>query len=99
MAFGADHVEAAGLERLGLSLGNLCSDLRALLGDRCAFWLRALFLLLGKPVFQQHVGIAAELNVGAAPGHVGGYGDGAGHARLRDDMRFLTLRALLRTMA
>ena len=32
-----------------------------------------------------HVGVAAELDVGAAAGHVGGDGDGAADARLGDD--------------
>ena len=34
------------------------------------------------------LGIAAEQDVGAAAGHVGGHGDGAFAARLRDDARF-----------
>ena len=40
-----------------------------------------------------HVGIAAELDVGAAAGHVGGDGDGARHAGLRDDRRLLLVVA------
>ena len=40
-----------------------------------------------------HVGIAAELNVGAAAGHVGGDGDGAGHAGLGDDIGLLLVIA------
>ena len=40
-----------------------------------------------------HVGIAAELDVGAAAGHVGGDGDRARHAGLRDDVGFLLVVA------
>jgi hypothetical protein len=40
-----------------------------------------------------HVGIAAELDVGAAAGHVGGDGDGARHAGLGDDEGFLLVVA------
>ena len=42
---------------------------------------------------QAHVEIAAELNVGAAAGHVGGDGDGARHAGLGDDIGFLFVEA------
>ena len=42
---------------------------------------------------QQHVGVAAQLNVGAAAGHVGGDGDGAGLAGLGDDEGFLLVVA------
>ena len=40
-----------------------------------------------------HVGVAAELDVGAAAGHVGGDGDGARHAGLRDDVGLLLVVA------
>ena len=40
-----------------------------------------------------HVDIAAELNVGAAAGHVGGDGHGARHAGLGDDGGFLLVIA------
>ena len=40
-----------------------------------------------------HVGIAAELDVGAAARHVGGDGDRAGHAGLGDDERLLLVEA------
>ena len=53
-------------------------------------------LVAGLPIFDfrhfladAHVGVAAELNVGAAAGHVGGDGDGARHAGLSDDLRLL----------
>ena len=48
---------------------------------------------VGKFLPDAHVGIAAELNVGAAAGHVGGDGDGARHAGLRDDVGFLLVIA------
>ena len=51
-------------------------------------------LLLGRdPLLDQHVGIAAELNVGAAAGHVGGDGHTARHAGLGDDLRLLLVVA------
>ena len=40
-----------------------------------------------------HVGVAAELDVGAAAGHVGGDGDGARHAGLGDDVGLLLVVA------
>ena len=40
-----------------------------------------------------HVDVAAELDVGAAAGHVGGDGDGAAAAGLGDDLRFLLVVA------
>jgi len=44
-------------------------------------------------VLDPHVGIAAELNIGAAAGHVGGDRDRARHARLRDDIGLLLVVA------
>ena len=40
-----------------------------------------------------HVGVAAELDVGAAAGHVGGDGDRARHAGLGDDVGLLLVEA------
>ena len=40
-----------------------------------------------------HLDIAAELDVGAAAGHVGGDGDRAGDAGLGDDIGFLLVEA------
>src|SRR4029079_2589824 len=40
-----------------------------------------------------HVGIATELNVGAAAGHIGRNGNGARYARLRDDIGLLLVVA------
>ena len=48
---------------------------------------------VGELLADAHVDIAAELNVGAAAGHVGGDGDGAGHAGLGDDQGFLLVVA------
>ena len=93
VTLGTDNVEPAGVDRLLLSRADESGDLRALLGDRVGLRLRALFPLGDEPILQQHVGIAAELNIRAAPRHVGGDGDGAGHAGLGDDMRFLLVIA------
>ena len=48
---------------------------------------------VGELLLDAHVGIAAELDVGAAAGHVGRDGDRAGHAGLRDDVRLLLVVA------
>ena len=73
VALGADHVEAAdgGRQRPILELGDLLAD--------PALALVALGSLrhVGELVANAEIGIAAELDVGAAAGHVGGDGDGA----------------------
>ena len=48
---------------------------------------------LGDPVLQPVLGVAAELDVGAAAGHVGRDRYRAGYARLRDDVGFLLVVA------
>ena len=46
--------------------------------------------LVGQRLLPRHeLGVAAEQDVGAAAGHVGGDGDGVLAAGLRDDLRFL----------
>ena len=46
--------------------------------------------LVGQRLLPRHeLGVAAEQDVGAAAGHVGGDGDRVLAARLRDDLRFL----------
>ena len=87
VALGAHDVEAA--RRLGLVAEH--GDFRADRGfARLALGAR---LHGGAFVLHAHVHIAAELDVGAATGHVGGDGDGAGHARLRHDIGFLLVEA------
>src|SRR5206468_11777602 len=77
VALGAEHEQAAGRERLLLQAGDLRLDvLHAPLALRT-------FRDVLEFLLDAHVGIAAELDVGAAPGHVGGDSDGARHARLR----------------
>ena len=49
--------------------------------------------LLLQPVAGAEAVVAAELDVGAAAGHVGGDGDGAGNAGLGDDVRLLLVVA------
>ena len=85
MALGAEHEQAAGLEGLFLEPRNLAADV---IGAR-AFLALARILDVGELLADAHVGIAAELDVGAASGHVGGDGDRAGHAGLGDDVGFL----------
>ena len=48
---------------------------------------------VGEFLADAHVGVAAELDVGAAAGHVGGDGDRARHAGLRDDVGLLLVVA------
>ena len=50
-------------------------------------------VLLLQPVAGAEAVVAAELDVGAAAGHVGGDGDGAGNAGLGDDVRLLLVVA------
>ena len=76
---GADDVEAARLYRPALEIGDLGADFRLL---ALALLQRGGWIdLLANP----HLDIAAELNVGAAAGHVGGNRDRAGNTRLGDD--------------
>jgi hypothetical protein len=94
MPLGADHEQAARLQRFVLLSGDFGGDLGALLGDLLQCRLFTAFLGLGRdPIGDQHVGIAAELNVGAASRHVGGDGDRAWHARLRNDPGLLLVVA------
>ena len=89
VALGAEHEEAAGGERLLLQPRHLLADrvgARVLLARRPVGD-------VGELLADAHVGVAAELDVGAAAGHVGGDGDGAGHAGLRDDEGFLLVVA------
>ena len=85
---GADDVEAAGGDRLLLEFGDFGAD-RRLLRRRAASRRRSVVELLLDP----HLDVAAELDVGAAAGHVGGDGDRAGHAGLGDDERLLLVEA------
>ena len=86
---GAEHEHAAGGERLLLQAGDLLADHvrpriahpRLHIGD------------VGQFLADAHVGVAAELNVGAAAGHVGGDSDRARHARLGDDVGLLLVVA------
>ncbi len=49
--------------------------------------------IAGFGLAHQHVGVAAQLDVGAATGHVGGDGDGARPAGLGHDLGFLVVEA------
>ncbi len=85
----ADDVEAAGarLERQRLQPLDLGADLLlALVALRP-------FRHVGQLVHHAHVGVAAELDVGAAAGHVGGDRHRARNAGLRDDIGFLLVVA------
>ena len=86
---GAEHVEAAGGERLVLQTRDLGANF---VGAR-TFLALARILDVGQFLADAHVGIAAELDVGAAAGHVGGDGDRAGNAGLRDDIGLLLVIA------
>ena len=82
MALGADDVQAAGLDDLPVQLGPLVLELARAAGE---------LLLAHHAVLAQLVDlalhVAAEHDVGAAAGHVGGDGHGGRAAGLRDDHR------------
>ena len=87
MALGADDEEAAGGDDLllvGFDFCGNCGNAPGALGP---------FGNIGQIRGKAHVEIAAELNVGAAAGHVGGNGHGACNARLGDDGCFLFMVA------
>jgi hypothetical protein len=90
VALGAEHEEAARLERPRLGLGDLGLDAGADLRrvDVAAGRL-GLLDLLDHP----HLDVAAELDVGAAPGHVRRDGHRARHAGIGDDLRLLLVVA------
>ena len=77
VTLGAEHVEAAGAKRLVLERRRSRRGSRAP-GSRRA----SPGSMLGELVLDPHLGVAAELDVGAAAGHVGGDGDRARHAGL-----------------
>ena len=74
MALRADYAQAAGLQSLRFQFFDLGFNGLGI----SAFFLR-----------QTHFEIAAQLDIRAAPRHIGGNGHRAGHAGLRDDLRFL----------
>ncbi len=87
VAFGADDIEAAGCERFFLQCRDIVANfLFGLLALGAGFHVAKLGL-------DPQVGIAAELNVGAAAGHIGCDRDRARNAGLRDDLRFLLVVA------
>ena len=89
VALGAEHEQPAGLERLLLQALRPAPDL----GRARILLARARVLDVLEFLPDAHVGIAAELDVGAAAGHVGGDGDRARHAGLRDDVGLLLVVA------
>ena len=101
VALGADDAQAARLQdALLLGLARCARDIERLLalalrGRRQAAFIGGLHAgfeigieaALEQHVVGEHVGVAAEQDVGAAACHVRGDGDGADASRLRDDMR------------
>ena len=85
------HEQAAGRERLAALLpaeiGHLGADRRL---ARVAL---GAGLDLAELLLDAHLDVAAELDVGAAPGHVGGDGHRAGHAGFGDDVGLLLVEA------
>ncbi len=84
---GADDVEAAGGDRLRLESRDFGADFRFLGVALGAFRQARAFLR------DAHLDIAAELDVGAAAGHVGRDRDRARHAGFGDDIGFLLVEA------
>ena len=90
VALGADHVEAARLEHdlaIALDAGAGSPPPCGELGLARAHRRATLAMISGSLWRSQHLDVAAELDVGAAAGHVGGDGDGARPAGLGDDLR------------
>ena len=102
VALGADDAQAARLEHLlllggagGAGVGQ--GALALLVGGPVGVGVALLVELGGvgvepagaQQVLGQHVGVAAQHDVGAAAGHVGGDGDGAELAGLGHDLGFL----------
>ncbi len=93
MPLGAKHEQAAGAEGDvpgGLDFGFQRS---AFLGLRLRCWLDDKTALFGTPLVQAHIDVAAQLNVRAPAGHVGGNGDRARNPGIGDDERFLLVVA------
>ena len=93
VAFGAEHEKAAGGERLLLLYGDVRLELGFLGGFRLGRDLQRHVALLQHPLLHPHLEVAAQLDVGAASGHVGGDGDRARQARVRHDIGFLLVLA------
>ena len=87
VALRADDVEAAGVDRLLPEVRDFRPDRRLLGGALFLRSVRIDFLL------HAHLDVAAELDVGAAAGHVGGDGDRARDAGLGDDQGLLLVEA------
>ena len=87
VAFRADHEQPARLLHLLMRRGDLLADLRLARGVQSRIVDPVQFLL------QPHLEVAAEFDVGAAAGHVGGDGHRARRAGLRHDLGLLLVEA------
>ena len=90
MALGADDEQAPGGQNLIAGAGHLGRDIGA-----HHFRLAA---AAGQFLLHPHVDIAAQLNIGAATGHVGGDGHRAGRAGLGDDHRLLLMKTRVKDL-
>ena len=86
MALRADHEKPTGGLHLFMILGNLGTDVGRFFVTQADIGQNIGFLA------QPHVQIAAEFDVGAAAGHVGGDGHRTRRASLRHDGRFLFMK-------
>jgi hypothetical protein len=91
MALRAEHEKPAGGERFFLQPRNLRADF---IGARRLLPLAVVFNI-GDFLADAHIGVTAELNVGAAARHVGRNRDRARNAGLRDDVGFLFVIACI----
>ena len=82
--FGAEHVKAASCKCLFLKPRHLGTDIRRPPRVLAIFLIDVLQLLANA-----HVGIAAQLDVGAPPSHIGGNRNRARHASLGNDVGLL----------
>ena len=87
VALGADDEQAAGLEHLLVVVGDARLDRRQDLGEALVVVrVAGLEAELGQLELREVLGVAAELDVDAAAGHVGRDRDRAGLAGLGDDL-------------
>ena len=88
VALGADHEQAAGLPSPAHAPTAISSRISASRAARSAG-----SSMPASSILQPHLEIAAEFDVGAAAGHVGGDGHRARRAGLGDDLRLLLVEA------
>ena len=93
VAFGAEDEQTAGGQRLLLLHGDVSLETGLFLGLHLGGDLLRHVAQVLTPFLQAHFQVAAQLDVGAAAGHVGGDGHHTGQAGVGDDIGFLLVLA------